>query len=184
MTLVNDLTNVEEKLLEKMTEGNSKIQLIASDGQKSFVCIGDKRIDPGILLLCHVTSDIKVCNGNIGSKKIALAIKNQSAIPISELRVIIDRRSSEEQRFYGFSQESAFALKKAEVNGDHLLIAYVENQSFGQLTIFNSKLQSPISEIVVRKQSLLNNLRTNAFTLISMLFPNINDFLREEDDME
>ncbi|WP_088311972.1 hypothetical protein [Bacillus cereus] len=183
MALVNELTNTEEKLLEKMTEGNSNIQLIASDGENSFVCIGNKRIDPTVLLLCHITPSGKVCNGNIGSKKIALS--HQLNTTSDELRIIVDRRNSEEKRFYCYSKESAFILKEEEeVNEKNLLIAYIENQSFAQLTIFNSKLQSKISEIIVRKESMLKDFRNYAFTLVTTIFPVIHDSLLEDEDTE
>lgn len=183
MAIVNELTKAEEKLVEKMTEGNSNIQLLASDGENSFVCIGDKRIDPIILLLCHITPSGKVCNGNIGSKKIALS--NEQSITNHEVRIIVDRRDSDEKRFYCYSKEAALVLEdEDEVNERNLLIAYIENQSFAQLTIFNSRLQGKISEIIVRKESLLKDLRNNAFTLVTTLFPAIHNLLLEDEDAE
>jgi hypothetical protein len=183
MALVNELTKEEEKLIEKMTEGNSNIQLLASDGENSFVCIGDKRIDPIVLLLCHITPSGKVCNGNIGSRKIALS--HEQNITNHEVRIIVDRRDSDEKRFYCYSKETALVLKdEEEVNENNLLIAYIENQSFAQLTIFNSTLQGKISEIIVRKESLLKDIRNNALTLVSNLFPDIHDLLLEDEDTE
>ncbi|TYS64355.1 hypothetical protein FZD47_12890 [Bacillus infantis] len=183
MALVNELTKAEEKLIEKMTEGNSNIQLLASDGENSFVCIGDKRIDPIVLLLCHITPSEKVCNGNIGSRKIALS--NEQNITNHEVRIIVDRRDSDGKRFYCYSKEAAFVLKdEDEENEKNLLIAYIENQSFAQLTIFNSTLQGKISEIIVRKESLLKDLRNNAFTLVTTLFPAIHNLLLEDEDAE
>ncbi|RLQ93634.1 hypothetical protein [Falsibacillus albus] len=183
MALVNELTKAEEKLIEKMTEGNSNIQLLASDGENSFVCIGNKRIDPIVLLLCHITPNGKVCNGNIGSRKIALS--NEQNITNHEVRIIVDRRDSDKKRFYCYSKEAAFVLKdEDEVNEKNLLIAYIENQSFAQLTIFNSTLQGKISEIIVRKEFLLKDLRNNAFTLVTTLFPAIHNLLLEDEDAE
>lgn len=181
MALVNELTNSEEKLIEKMIEGNSNIQLLASDGEDSFVCIGDKRIEPTVLLLCHITPRGKVCNGNIGNRKIALS--HEQNLTNNEVRIIVDRRDSDEKHFYCYSKEAAFVLKdEEEVNEKNLLIAYIENQSFAQLTIFNSTLQGKISEIIVRKESLLKDLRHNAFTLVTTLFPTIHNLLLEDED--
>jgi hypothetical protein len=92
MALVSDLTKTEENLLEKMSEGNSLIQLIACDGENSYVCVGNRRIETTFFLLVHINPKRKVCNGNIGNKKIALSYVNDLNVQSSELRIIVDRR--------------------------------------------------------------------------------------------
>ncbi|MEM5590719.1 hypothetical protein AAHH67_01345 [Niallia circulans] len=114
MALVNELTNKEEKLLEKMLKGNSDIQLMASDGNDSIVCVGDKRIEPIILLLCHITPNGKVCNGKIADKVIGVSFENELNVTHTGLRIIIDRRNRTKRNFYGCSEKLPFILKEDE----------------------------------------------------------------------
>ncbi|MDR4934900.1 hypothetical protein RGU11_00745 [Rossellomorea marisflavi] len=184
MALVSDLTKAEENLLEKMTEGNSLIQLLAGDGENSYVCVGNRRVDPAFFLLCHINPNRKVCNGNIGNKKVALSYVNELNVQSDELRIIVDRRNSEEMRLYGYNKEAAFILKEEEeVNDKNLVIAYIENQSFAQLIVFNSKLNRKTSEIIVKKESMFKELRNNAFTIVGAFFPAIHDFIIDNEDL-
>lgn len=180
MGLIKLLTGVEEKLLEKMEKGNSYIQLIASNGKDSTTCVGDSQMDARIILLCHITPTRKVCNGKIADKNIEYSIENEEKVPSKELRIFIDRRKSD-LRLYGSSNDIPFIFKEQEeISGNDLLIAYVEDESFAQLTIFNSKLQSKISEIVTRREYMIKPIRNNAFTLITTIIPSIYNIFQEE----
>ncbi|GHH96656.1 hypothetical protein [Neobacillus kokaensis] len=183
MALCNEFSKVEEKLIKKMADGNIDIQLLASDGNNSYVCIGDTRIEPTILLLCYVTPEYRICNGIIGDRKLSLLFENELLQQRNEeLRIIFDRRDSDEKCLHVYSKEylSEFS-EQTDFTKRGIIIAYIEKNSFAQLSIFNSELQHKISEINTKKESLIPDFRTNAFTLISSIFPRVKGYLQEED---
>jgi hypothetical protein len=186
MALCSEFSKVEEKLVKKMLEGNIDIQLLASDGNNSYVCMGDTRVEPTILLLCYVTPDNKICNGIIGDRKLSLLYENEILQQRNEeLRIIIDRRDSDERCFHVYSKESLSNFnEQIEFTQKGIVIAYIEKNSFAQLSIFNSELHHKISEINIKKESLIQDFRTNAFTLISSIFPRVKSYLQEEDMSE
>lgn len=188
MAVCNEFSKVEEKLLKKMLEGNLDIQLIASDGDNSFVCMGQTRIEPTILLLCIISPENVVCNGAIGDRKISLLYENENAKLQKwneEIRLIIDRRVSNERCFHVYSEETFSKFNEMdEFNERSIIIAYIEQKNFAQLSIFNSELQQKISDIVTKNESLIPDFRTNAFTLISSIYPSFKSYLQEEVELE
>lgn len=177
MNLVNDLNSLEEKLLDKMAKGNKMIHMLASDENNSLVYVGDKRIDPRILLLCHMTPNSKTINGKISKNNFAYSYESGLEVLSKELRIFIDR-SKEKICIYGSNNGTPFSRKEGEEEDENdLIIAYIEHQSFAQLMIFNSHLKNNISEIVIRKDHLFKELRNNAFTLVSTIIPNFKEIL-------
>ncbi|TYR80274.1 hypothetical protein FZC66_14200 [Priestia megaterium] len=182
---LNNLTDKETKLLEKMQQGNSDIKLMISNGEESIVCVGNKMMKPRVLILCHITSAGKVCYGKIANKNIKLSYENETNVSSKGLRIFIDGRKSGKKYLYGVSNDLAITLKEdEETHEKNLIIAYVENKSIAQLTIYNSRLSSKISEIIIKRESLIGDLRNYVFTLVTTIFPSINDILQDGIDVD
>ncbi|AXM88924.1 hypothetical protein B379_07090 [Anoxybacillus ayderensis G10] len=168
----------EEKLIKKMKKGNNDIQIVASNGEESLVCIGSIRVKTSILLLAHITDEHRACYGHIGNRSIQISSKDKNSL----VRCIIDRRKREKKKFHVYSEGEFYKyssqLDDLNVNDKHILFAYIEDNKFAQLTLFNNSIDQKVSELSVRENSLISDLRTLALNYLISNFPDCDQYFR------
>ncbi|WP_432199344.1 hypothetical protein [Anoxybacillus gonensis] len=166
----------EEKLIQRMLDGESKIQLFSFKDNKSITAIGDIQIrNIGILLLAHVTKEKKSCCGKIGHKKIAISTDEKDI----GLHIFIDRRENNENVFYINNNDEEYYKYSSSndwLDPEDFLLIYFETHDFAQLTLLGNMCEQKISEITA-KGNKIPNLRMISLSLLRFMFPgNKNDF--------
>lgn len=167
----------EEKLIQRMLDGESKIQLFSFKDNKSITAIGDIQITKiGILLLAHVTKEKMSCCGEIGHKKIAISEKDDKC---NGLRIFIDRRENNENVFYINNNDKEYykySSSNDSLDPEDFLLIYFETPDFAQLTLLGNMCERKISEITA-KGNKIPKLRMIALSLLRFMFPgNKNHF--------
>jgi hypothetical protein len=171
-----DFKTKEKKLIQKMLEGESKIQLFSFKDRKSIVAIGDIEItNIGILLLAHVTKEYMSCYGYIGDKNIVISPEEKN----SGMCIFIDRTENNKKVFYVKNNEAYYKYSNinAPLDTEDFLLIYFETHDFAQFTLLGNMFKQKISE-TISKGNKIPGLRMISLSLLRFMFPgNKDDFL-------
>ncbi|WP_127484286.1 hypothetical protein [Paenibacillus ehimensis] len=164
-----------QKLVQKALDGNEDIQVLIVEKDKNFTFIGGARVDPSIMLICHVSPDNQMCFGKIGDKYSTISKDNSES---NIIKVVLDTRKTDDVKcHYYYNDYETLYPNEIEEKSEGLLIAYIENASFCQFYLFDNSLNQKFVSSFAKNANSKQQLRTIAFSYISKLYPTIRELI-------
>lgn len=171
-SVFDELTEKEQKLIQRMVNDGDDLQLIACNGLDSYLCVDGKKLDQCNVFIGYSGKEGKLSHGNYCGQNLSFA--NESGF----LRVIIDTRVTENVKFHINVDGVYSKLSNDNENNTSLLLVYIEGPSFVQFSLFNGLLQDEkISHIFTTSTSMKPRIRSLAYSIYNQTFNEFLDYL-------
>lgn len=171
-TLLNNLDQSEQKLLHlKKTKKEEDIQLFGVNKTEALVTFDATVIENATLLIGYRSNANKVCMGRYGDKVYSFPAQvNDNA---DFIRVWIDSRKNENVKFH-VNFNGAYSKFVDGNDSDALLITFIENPDFVQLSLYDGSLFiNQVSHIFTSVPAIKNRIRTIAYSMLNNEFPGL-----------
>ncbi|BBH22614.1 hypothetical protein Back11_39590 [Paenibacillus baekrokdamisoli] len=173
-TLLNDMTEKENKLAFLQLKKKLDIQLLASNGEESCAVIDDTLLHPFNLIIAVVSNEGRSCIGQYAKKNFSY----HSTLPTNLTRVWVDCRD-EGIKFHVNSNGKHFELSNdKDTPNDMLMIVILHCPDFVQLSLYDGQLAlQKVSHIFTSSKHAGDKINVVAHSMLNRYFPGLFEHL-------